>query len=60
MFKCLTDKFVDDYDNAYNIVVTVLNKEIPYKVEEGTEGGYDWYCKCCYCGDYWNLNDKED
>ena len=23
-----------------------LEKQIPLKVEEGTEGGLDWYCKC--------------
>lgn len=49
LFKCLTDSFVDDYDNAYDTVVKALNKQEPRKVEEGTEGGLDWYCNC---GDY--------
>ena len=27
-------------------IIKALEKQIPSKVEEGTEGGYDWYCSC--------------
>lgn len=27
-------------------IIKALEKQIPCKVEEGTEGGYDWYCSC--------------
>lgn len=46
LFKCLTDTFVDDYDGAYDVVSKALDKQEPCKVEEGTEDGLDWYCKC--------------
>ena len=44
------NKFVAD-DNidiktAYKMSIESLEKQIPSKVEEGTEGGLDWYCKC--------------
>ena len=31
---------------AYKMSIESLEKQIPLKVEEGTEGGLDWYCKC--------------
>ena len=31
---------------AYKMAIESLEKQIPSKVEEGTEGGLDWYCKC--------------
>lgn len=46
LFKCLSDDFVSNYDNAYSVVAKALEKQEPCKVEEGTEGGFDWYCKC--------------
>lgn len=27
-------------------IIKALEKQIPYKVEDGTEGGFDWYCSC--------------
>ena len=31
---------------SYKMAIESLEKQIPSKVEEGTEGGLDWYCKC--------------
>ena len=33
---------------AYKMSIEALEKQIPSKVEEGTEGGLDWFCKCGY------------
>lgn len=43
LFKCLTDKFVNDYDDAYDVLVKTLDKEEPYKVDKIKDG---YYCKC--------------
>lgn len=31
---------------AYKIAIESLEKQMSLKVEDGTEGGFDWYCKC--------------
>lgn len=44
------NKFVADINMdakiAYKMAMESLEKQIPCKVEDGTEGGFDWYCTC--------------
>ncbi len=44
--KCLTDNFIQDYDKAFKTIKESLKKQIKLEVEEGTEGGFDFYCQC--------------
>lgn len=30
---------------SYKMAIESLEKQIPSKVKESTEGGFDWYCK---------------
>lgn len=30
----------------FKVVSQALEKQIPCKTEDSTEGGFDWYCKC--------------
>lgn len=36
LFKCLTDKFVEDYDNAFAIVIKALVKQEPKEIDTET------------------------
>ena len=42
---------------SYKMAIESLEKQIPSKVEEGTEGGLDWYCKC---GAYLSLTKNKE
>lgn len=41
---CTTSTTIDK--NVVEISINAIEKQIPSKVEDGTEGGFDWYCKC--------------